>query len=1307
MLRILFSLLLTTSSQPCPLICSSTPCALPCLTSQCGPNFYYCDILKNCPLSCFAKIGDLNCDPLCNIPECGWDGLDCGEYCNEGCSIIHDVSNGKCDSNCLIEKCGWDGPDCKERKTEICDCSGISLENPYQYNVGDHEAIRSLTDFFNSDFCCEFIQVNLKSNTIFEVSESNKLIDSEYVKSIKIYSNIFVAVKLVGLGRLFVFGSSFVWENVLFNFENRGGKGISNFVIENNGKIILRNVQMNGDLFALVNIKQGELNVDGLEITGKLVGEYLFSSKECLGGCWFNMVNVSIHDLNMQSGVLLKTEKTAIKIFGIEVNNVKSSSNFFEFSRSFADITYAMMEDSTFDTIFKGVYMEILTISNHIYNKVETKTSLFQVKYSESCIFADIFVSKSSSSSSSALFILSGSNLSFTSLEISSSLSPAITISGDSTVSFNSLALINIFPNSAPVLTCKNSQILLSSSKIINTSTTALYLKDSSASYSTVKNTLFQNCSSEKGGAIFNSNSNLEIFDSEFTANSANSKGGAIYYDNPEIPLKTSNNLFKENFSIAGGAIFMYTGTLQNTGNTFTNNSAAFGNDFASSVYRIQAEKNFNTSHPGQVTNGCIVYTLLDYYNQTVYLDKVSLMTISIDSPTENSTIHGSQFSSSENGTFSFCDLIFLGQPDSTLTIKSELSCQELYCQSNTVEYIQVYLEPCKNGEVITESLNNCVECSTGTYSLTGNETTCNVCPNHANCYSDQILPHKGYWRSTKSSSKIFKCVNPDSCQESGICSKGYTGNLCAVCDDGYITSSSNTCKKCPSRSSNILILCFLMTLAAAIICFVIYRTYEDAYEPKLYHSVLIKILMNYFQLMTLTNLLKMRWPQPFYYFISIQEQIGSSTGKLFSIDCLIKDTSSIDPYFANQLFSTLAPFLMGFIISIVWAVIGLIINNYQRVKKPYITSLVVVFFVLHPGVSNNALSIFSCYQIESGEYWNTNSFDIQCYTTDYSKRYYGLFAFTIIFWAVGMPGVAYLMLRKNKSKLEEPSTKAKYGFLYQGYQSDRFYWEFIIMLRKILIISVTLLLRISTVSLQLIFVLIILTGALVLNLYYKPFELYELNRTENFSIILSIICFSSGLIIESEASLSLHILLFIVLVLSNFLFFCYFAKRVYQAIGHYLWSNFPNIARVICSNAQRPKIKINEILQKEERRNRKKKLTFEPLSGFVDNNKEVIIQLWNMRHFADFYNEVLAARFSGDSNIEEIERREQELVESENNQHGIDVLQTINESRPFFKRIFSRKKKMQTVQQKILNIRRQTLVENTSRRFSSDNNGE
>jgi hypothetical protein len=663
-------------------------------------------------------------------------------------------------------------------------------------------------------------------------------------------------------------------------------------------------------------------------------------------------------------------------------------------------------------------------------------------------------------------------------------------------------------------------------------------------------------------------------------------------------------------------------------------------------------------------------------------------------------SISGTQFNKSTDGVFLFTGLSFYGTPGSTLTLEVDLFCDDPYCRKKTEVQVEVPLSHCLSGEVLSEDLNSCVECEKGFYSFRSNEKSCRSCPDNAECYSNKIVPKAGYWHSTANSSKIFKCINQDSCLNENRCEKGYTGNLCAVCASGYIAGTSNTCKECPSKTSNIILIVFLTILFVLIITYIIYRTYEDAYEPKLYHSVLIKILMNYFQLMMLTSVIKVRWPEPFYDLMSIQEQIGSNTGKLLSVDCLIQTATEVDPYYINQLASFLAPLVLGLLITLLWSLISLFISNKARVLKPLITSLVVVFFILHPGISSSALSIVSCYELEEGEYWNTDSFNIQCFTEEYGKDYYAIFVLDVVFWTIGMPVVAYVMLWKNRNQLDDPSTKAKYGFLYHGYHGERFYWEFIIMLRKLLIISVAVVMRNSTVSLQLIFVLIVLLAALALNQFYKPFELHELNRTENYSIILSIICLTSGLMIEAGASKALHIFLFIVLVVSNLLFFCYFAKRVYQAVGHYLWSTCPNIARNICPNAQRPKIKIREILQKEERKNRNKKIPFEPQSGFVENNKEVVIQMLNMRHFADFYNEVLAARFSGES-IKDVEERE--MIESENNQAALYNAMTISESRPFFRRIFTRKRKNETVQQKILNIRKQSLVDHTNRRVSSD----
>jgi hypothetical protein len=70
--------------------------------------------------------------------------------------------------------------------------------------------------------------------------------------------------------------------------------------------------------------------------------------------------------------------------------------------------------------------------------------------------------------------------------------------------------------------------------------------------------------------------------------------------------------------------------------------------------------------------------------------------------------------------------------------------------------------------------------------------------------------------------------------------------------------------------------------------------------------------------------------------------------------------------------------------------------------------------------------------------------------------------------WVLGIPLLAFLVLRKNKRVIDlmgkKEITKAeneeifqlktKYGFLFSGYDARAYYWEIIIMYRKILIIA-------------------------------------------------------------------------------------------------------------------------------------------------------------------------------------------------------------------------------------------------------------
>ena len=76
----------------------------------------------------------------------------------------------------------------------------------------------------------------------------------------------------------------------------------------------------------------------------------------------------------------------------------------------------------------------------------------------------------------------------------------------------------------------------------------------------------------------------------------------------------------------------------------------------------------------------------------------------------------------------------------------------------------------------------------------------------------------------------------------------------------------------------------------------------------------------------------------------------------------------------------------------------------------------------------------------------------------------------SISVWVLGIPLIGLLILRKNKrvfdlmgkkeiTKAENDEIfqlKSKYGFLFSGYDARAYFWEIIIIYRKILIIAST-----------------------------------------------------------------------------------------------------------------------------------------------------------------------------------------------------------------------------------------------------------
>lgn len=67
----------------------------------------------------------------------------------------------------------------------------------------------------------------------------------------------------------------------------------------------------------------------------------------------------------------------------------------------------------------------------------------------------------------------------------------------------------------------------------------------------------------------------------------------------------------------------------------------------------------------------------------------------------------------------------------------------------------------------------------------------------------------------------------------------------------------------------------------------------------------------------------------------------------------------------------------------------------------------------------------------------------------------YGMGMPTLAVWLVLLPYWAFRILKNNQDKLNKAEMKSKYAFLYNGYRNEKYYWEFIIMIRKLVLICV------------------------------------------------------------------------------------------------------------------------------------------------------------------------------------------------------------------------------------------------------------
>ena len=62
----------------------------------------------------------------------------------------------------------------------------------------------------------------------------------------------------------------------------------------------------------------------------------------------------------------------------------------------------------------------------------------------------------------------------------------------------------------------------------------------------------------------------------------------------------------------------------------------------------------------------------------------------------------------------------------------------------------------------------------------------------------------------------------------------------------------------------------------------------------------------------------------------------------------------------------------------------------------------------------------------------------------------------SILIWGLGIPLFALIFIYRERKNLDDINVKRKFGFFFKGYKKSFFFWEIVIMYKKVAVIIIS-----------------------------------------------------------------------------------------------------------------------------------------------------------------------------------------------------------------------------------------------------------
>lgn len=735
---------------------------------------------------------------------------------------------------------------------------------------------------------------------------------------------------------------------------------------------------------------------------------------------------------------------------------------------------------------------------------------------------------------------------------------------------------------------------------------------------SVITNSRFEHSRAINGGAIASDSFYVSLVNNTFYNNSARSEnydntgvlvrglGGAVYTICPSLnfcQFVMDNNTFESNSAdISGGGIYWADSFPSISGNEMRSNKAEYGSDIASYGVRLALLDSNFTLNPylaisdtpliieikdigsGYLYMETVKVALVDQYDRIVATDYSSSSQLVSDS--NDTSVSGNTQVVAHAGIFTFNNITFIGPPTTTQTLlittngihyAKKLTAHDPSPYYPTVSVL-IHFRACQIGESLQR--NECVPCPVNTFSLDPADT-CMNCPANVYCYGTYLMvPEAGYWRPDPMVNLWFECVNEEACLGSpdaenvsltGLCAAGYTGNLCMTCENTYSAQGNGICTLCPGFTSNIVITTFLVLSVLTMFALIVYISIRGAQRPRSELAIFLKIMLNYVQMIMVASSLNINWPNFVAKFLRGQQMAGNAADQMMSIECILKQMSQQNVYYTNLAVYLAVPGVMMLLCVLFWMCVSW---KVERAAQKLVATLVLVIFVLHTSITKAMFSIFTCRELLPGEFWLVSNISIRCWDRDHVQGILTLAIPGIIMWVVGLPTLCLIVLIAGKHKLNDVGMRVRFSFLFKGYRAEWYFWEFVILYRKIIVVCTSVFLTTVSIVMQALSMLAVVLICIFLQQYVKPFFGKDLNTLELKALLASLLTIYAGLYFQTRSTSIFHIdfiadiCIFTVILAANGYFLLSWARLVLPIIILTIRERITAIRKLTIGNA-------------------------------------------------------------------------------------------------------------------------------------------